>query len=440
MLSTKDVNDLRRACLSDASDEIDRLSRIAEAMKPELHPSSISVPPDAAPEMTAFARKSRTNYLPLVVDILSQSLRIVGYRAGDKRDNLAVWSIWQANGMDARQMGIIRGALTYGHAYGLVLPGEGIPVMRGRSPRKLIPMYVNPIDDLWPQYALDIVDSTTQRILDDKFAYVMSKTRDGGWVLTDTQEHGVGVCPVVRFRDRIDLDDDLPQGVVESLLPIQARIDETIFGLLTSQHYSAFFQRWVTGWTAQKDAAGNPKPMKSSVRNMFTFEDPDVKVGQFAASDLRGYLDSHHAGVRDIAAISQVPPQALLGEMANLSAEALAATEAGKDRRAAEIETSLGESAEQMLRLAAMVAGDPSAAGDESAQVRWADTTARSLAQVVDALGKMASLLGIPPQGLWDRIPDATDQDIAEWEALAATSDPLSALADQFARQSDGSN
>lgn len=438
MLSANEVIDLQRACVEESALESRRLEAIAEALRPELHPSSVNIPKDAQPEMLTYARKARTNYLPLVVDILVQSLRVVGFRGTQSRENLAVWDIWQANGMDAKQAGLIRGAVAFGHSYGIVLPGDPVPVMAARSARKLTAMYVDPLDDMWPVYALDKVDASTNRLIDANHIYTISRSRDGRWALTDEQEHGVGVCPVVRFRDRVDLDLDMPQGVVESLIPIQSRIDETVFGMLTAQHFGAFHQRWVTGWTAPKDANGNTKSLKSSAKNLWTFEDPDVKAGQFQASDLKGYIDSQQSGVRDIAAISQVPPQALLGQMANLSAEALAATEAGKDRRAAEIETSLGESFEQYLRLAANIAGNPDAAGDDSAQVRWADTTARSLAQVVDALGKMATMLGIPPQGLWDRVPDATDQDIAEWKALAESNDVLGQLAGQFARQADG--
>lgn len=438
MLSANEVIDLQRACVEESALESRRLEKIAEALRPELHPSSVNIPKDAQPEMLTYARKARTNYLPLVVDILVQSLRVVGFRGTESRENLAVWDIWQANGMDAKQAGLIRGAVAFGHSYGIVLPGDPVPVMVARSARKLTAMYVDPLDDMWPVYALDKVDASTNRLIDANHIYTISRSRDGRWAVTKEQEHGVGVCPVVRFRDRVDLDLDMPQGVVESLIPIQSRIDETVFGMLTAQHFGAFHQRWVTGWTAPKDANGNTKSLKSSAKNLWTFEDPDVKAGQFQASDLKGYIDSQQSGVRDIAAISQVPPQALLGQMANLSAEALAATEAGKDRRAAEIETSLGESFEQYLRLAANIAGSPAAAGDDSAQVRWADTTARSLAQVVDALGKMATMLGIPPQGLWDRVPDATDQDIAEWKALAESNDVLGQLAGQFARQADG--
>lgn len=419
--------------------EQSRLDTIADAMKPDLSARSLHIPKDAQPEMLDFAAKSRTNYLPLVVDVLAGSLRVVGYRGSESSENLAAWNIWQRNMMDAKQAGIIRAALTYGYSFSYALAGTTGPVFRGRSPRQMVASYDEVLDDAFPRYALDMADRNRWRLFDSEAVYTFR--RDGDKLAVDSETpHGLGICPVVRHRDRIDLDLDMPMGVVEPLIPIQSRIDETVFGLLTAQYFGAFLQRWVTGWTSEKDDAGNPKPIKSSARHLLTFEDPDVKIGQFSATDLKGYLDSKQSGVQDLAAISQVPPQALLGEMVNLSAEALTATMHGTESRAAEIRVSLGESFEQLLRLGAVIAGDPQSAGDDLAQVRWEDTSARSLAQVVDALTKLATGLNVPPSALWDRIPDVTDQDIERWTAIAETSDPLARLADEFAAQADSGN
>ena len=435
MLTDSQVQAQSTALINDSDGEAVRLERVAEALKPGA--GSMTIPVDAATEMRAFAEKSQTNYLPLVVDILAQSLSVVGYRGSETADNLAVWDdIWQPNAMDARQAGIIRGALEYGYSYGTVFPGDPVPVLRGRSARQMRTAWGT--DDVWPVYALELVSPTSRRFIDENYVYDLAPVAGGSskWETGQVWEHGLGVCPVVRFRSQILLDTDMPQGVVEPLIPVQSRIDETVFGLLTAQYFSAFHQRWVTGWAVPTDpVSGAPATMKTSVAKLMAFEDSDVKVGQFAASDLKGYLDSKQSGVQDLAAIAQVPPQALLGHISNLSAEALAATNDGRDRRAGEIKVSLGESFEQFLRLGAAAAGDTEAAGDESAQVRWADTTARSLAQTVDALGKLTSLLGVPPEALWERIPDTTEQDIERWTALKEQEDGLGLLAGVFEGQ-----
>ena len=436
MLTDNQVQAQSAELMNDADNETSRLEVIAAALKPGV--GSMTIPADAATEMRAFAEKSQTNYLPLVVDILAQSLSVVGYRGSETNENLAVWDeIWQPNAMDARQAGIIRGALEYGYSYGVVLPGDPVPVLRGRSARQMRTAWG--LDDVWPVQALDLISPTSRRFIDATHVYDLAPVASSSkWETVQVWEHGLGVCPVVRFRSQILLDPDMPQGVVEPLIPVQSRIDETVFGLLTAQYFSAFHQRWVTGWSVPTDpVSGAPVTMKTSVAKLMAFEDPDVKVGQFSASDLKGYLDSKQSGVQDLAAIAQVPPQALLGHISNLSAEALAATNDGRDRRAGEIKVSLGESFEQFLRLGAAAAGDIDAAGDESSRVRWADTTARSLAQTVDALGKLTSLLGVPAEALWERIPDTTDQDLAHWSALKEQEDGLAMLAGVFDGQSE---
>lgn len=409
-----------------------RLERIERALQPGL--PEVYLPRDARSTMRDFAAKSRTNYLPLVVDVLAQSMRVVGYRPARASEESPAWDIWQANGFDARQSGVIRSTLRYGTSYVVVTPGDPAPVMRGVAAMSLTAAYAEDDDD-WPMWALRGMGGGSYRLYDAEQVYYLG-VEDDTWKFIESREHGLGVCPVVRFRDRMEIDDELPLGVVEALIPIQHRLDETVFGLLTAQHFAAFRQRAIIGWEVPKDADGNPvAPLDASARKVWTFADPDVKVQDLGETDITRYIASKDAAVRDMSAISQLPPQAFLGAVANMSAEALAAAEAGKDRRAQEIETSMGESFEQMLRLASLAAGDTTGAEDTSSEVRWADTTARSLAQAVDALGKAAQMLGVPPQGLWHMIPGVTDQDLQRWEALAAQGDSLGQFAAMLDRQ-----
>ena len=427
-----DVLDAARSLYQLHEAEERRLERIERALQPGL--PDVYLPHGARQTMRDFAAKSRTNYLPLVVDVLAQSMRVVGYRPARASDDSPAWDIWQANGFDARQSGVIRSALRYGTSYVVVVPGDPVPVMRGVAALELTAAYPGDDDD-WPMWALRDVGGDAFRLYDDEFVYYLGED-DGEWTFIESREHGLGVCPVVRFRDKMEIDSDLPIGVVEPLIPIQHRIDETVFGLLTAQHFAAFRQRAIIGWEVPKDADGNPvQPLDASVRKVWTFADPDVKVQDLGETDISRYVGAKDSAVRDMSAISQLPPQSFLGAVANMSAEALAAAEAGKDRRAQEIETSLGESFEQMLRLASLADGDTVSAEDTGSEVRWADTTARSLAQAVDALGKAAQMLGVPPQGLWHMIPGVTDQDLQRWEALAAQNDTLGQFAATLDRQ-----
>jgi hypothetical protein len=227
----------------------------------------------------------------------------------------------------------------------------------------------------------------------------------------------------VRFRSSLEADPEAEvQGDVEPLIPLQDQINITTFGLLVAQHYGAFRQRYIIGWLAESEA----KALEASARKLWTFEDENVKVGEFGQTDLRGYLDSREATLRHLATVSQTPAHELLGQLVNLSAEALAAAEASHRRKVAERQAVLGEAWEQVLSLAAEISGNPS---DPSAYVRWRDTEARSLAQVADALGKLVTMLGVPPQELWEKIPGVSQQEVERWKARAAEGSALEQLA-----------
>lgn len=170
---------------------------------------------------------------------------------------------------------------------------------------------------------------------------------------------------------------------------------------------------------------------RQSVADTQFFDDPDVKVGQYDETDLARYIESRQASVRDFAALAQVPAQSLgANAISNISADGLAALETSKDRQAAEIQTSLGESHEQLLRLCSHASGDEDGAADFEAEVTWEETSSRSFAQTVDGLGKLSTMLGIPPEELWSDIPGWTKERVERARSTARTSNLFSGIAD----------
>lgn len=397
---------------------------------------ALPVVPRAVPiEVRRMASMARVNVLGLVVDVLAQSLYVVGYRQERAVDDDPTWATWQVNKLDAHQTGVHRAALAYGAAYVTVMPGEPLSVVRGVSPRRMTAMYGD--DPEWPVVALEVRPApggtTSYRLYDDTSVYFLDEVggkvpgQDWNPEFVRSDKHDAGVCPVVRFCNVEDLDEEL-HGEIEPLMPLQDQIDFTTFDLLVAQHFAAFRQRYVMGWLAVDEET----KAKASASRMWTFEDPDVKVGEFGQTDLGGYLDSRESTLQHLATISQTPPHYLLGKLVNLSAEALAAAEAGQRRKIAERETTFGESWEQTLGLAARYEGRQ--VGD-GAQVRWRDTEARALASTVDALGKMTQMLGVPPQVLWEKIPGWTQQDVERAKALAASADSIGSLTALLDRQ-----
>jgi len=245
----------------------------------------------------------------------------------------------------------------------------------------------------------------------------------------ESQVHNVGVVPVIRFLNVSDLDDEVIGEVNDSLCAIQDQINLTTFSLLVAQHYAAFRQRYILGWMPENEK----EKLTASVSRVWTFEDKDLTIGEFKQTELKGYIDAREASLRHLATISQTPAHELLGQLVNLSAEALAAAEASSRRKIAERATSWGESWEQVLSLAAKI--QYGITPDPMAEVRWRDTEARSMAQMVDALGKLATMLGVPVQELWERVPGVTQQDVRRWKAAAAQGDAFGQLEQMLERQ-----
>ena len=384
------------------------------------------LPTNTPEDVKRLAYMARVNMLRFVVNASVQVMYVDGYRAPRADEEQPQWETWQLNRMDARQMGVHRSSLTYGASYVTVLPGDIAPVLRGHSPRKLTVVYEADNED-WPKWALEKRRSTKRdvalyRLLDNEAAYWVEVNDRDEVELLSTETHSMGVCPVVRFRPTIDDDEGTASpGEVEPLIPLQDQINVTTFGLLVAQHYGAFRQRYILGWIADSEE----QALSASARKLWTFEDPDTKVGEFGQTDLSGYIASREATLRHLATVSQTPAHELLGQLANLSAEALAAAEANHRRKVAEFETCFGESWEQVLELTGALTGT---AADPMAYVRWRDTEARSLASVADALGKMVTMLGIPPQELWERIPGVSQQEVERWKEAAKSGDAIAQL------------
>jgi hypothetical protein len=426
-----------------------RLLKLREAEQPRLkriadymcgNHASVYVPKGARAEYRWLIERAKVKILPLVVTVVSQNMYVDGYRPKGSDDNAAPWAVWQANRLDARQHGVHRAALTYGASYVVVMPGKPVPVITPFSPRRLTALYADPVNDEWPIFAIeDRLENTAKgqrrvvRVYDDQARYTLTGKPDGTDLQLDgdgaVMRHDLGVCPVVRFVNTDDLDGDGVLGEVEPLIDAQDQLNMTTFNLLMAQQYAAFRQRWVTGMAPPVDDAGNPiEPFRSRVDGLFVAEDADTKFGEFGQTDLKGYLDSREATIRHISTLSQVPPYHLLGQMVNLSAEALAAARDGLDRKIDERESLFGEGWEQALRLAGLAAGDNRAWEDTAAQVVWRDTSARSLAQTVDALGKLVTMLGVPPQELWERVPGVTQTDVERWKTAAEQGDAMGRL------------
>lgn len=404
----------------------------------------LTIPRSATPELRSLLQIAKTPFLNLVVTNVAQSLYVDGYRTPEAADSGPPWRLWQRNDLDGRQVAIHRAALAYGAAYGTALPGvdpltnEPMAVLRGVSPRKMLAFYADPAEDDWPLYALRVEKQRSAFALrfydEESVHYLGYENAKLDWI--EDRTHGVGVCPIIRFANMLDLD-GRTDGEVEPFIPLAKRINKTTYDRLLTQHFSSWKVRTVAGMAEpDTEEAANRKKLQLRQDDLLIAEDADTKFGALPETPLDGFIRAAEWDVKTLAAASQTPVHAMVGDLINLSAEALAAARASLDAKCDERQKSFGKSHDQWLKLGSLIDGDVDSAHDPMAHVTWADTSIRSLAEAADALGKLATMLGVPPRALWSRIPNVSKSDVGEWERMADEGDAFGQLASILDRQS----
>lgn len=450
-------------------------------------------PDNADREFRELARRSITNLCQMPTNSVAQIIEVDGFRPGlhgegqasDGRLSYAhgpQWDFFQQNSLDSRQDAVHRGALDFGHSFVVNEKGtdEAKSRARGLSAMRTTALYKDPANDIVPVAAIYVDDwgdgskdgRGAATMWDDLHLYKVVFTTGGEVThVTRMDRHGWTECPVTRFAPIVDLD-GCTVGLIEPLIPLQDRLNQTIFDLLVTQSYSSFKVRTVTGMAPpmqtkviyETDGDGNrridpvtrepivldvvpvidpstgqpkPAPVSMLAKSALWAEDPEVKFGTLDHTPLDGHIAAAKLAVQHFTAIGQVPPHYALGEIANLSAEALDAAQQTLMRLADDIKTAFGESWERVVRLAMRIENQDGAK-DMHAEVIWADKDGRAWGSFSDGAGKLVSELGIPQQGLWHRVPGVTQGELARWERLARDHNRAERLAEGVYRPAGG--
>ena len=363
---------------------------------------------------------------------------------------------WQENRMDVRQTTFTRGLAQYGVINALArINKKGKLRYEAHSPQRSVCLFEDWINGYEPNYFLIVrqgkLDNGEPKLLtlfDSVLEYEIEYTDEDKIKVLDYWEHGNSECPGTRMALQMDLE-GRPLGLVEPCFEIQDQINQTNLDMLVVQTYGSFKVKTVTGmappferWTTQlvdsvypmlepddpnyerrieerrgiqigspvTDAAGRRKalPVNLSAKRVLFAEDPNAKWGTLDETPLEGYIAALSEKVKHLFAISQTPSTYAVGEMANLSAEALQAAEIAKKRRDDEIRMVLGEGYERMLRLGMELIGETASAEDEAAEIVWRDTDPHSRAAISDALAKDVEALEYPIFAAWEQLPGMT--------------------------------
>jgi hypothetical protein len=477
IIGIDNVTELTTKALQARMSEQTRLRRISQYVRGRQDPPY--VPRGVNAEYRWIAKKAKRNFLPLVISVVSENLHVDGYRpSGTTSNELASpqrpqpeWDAFRANRMVSRQHGVHRSVIQYGSAYTVVLPGrmasdeeqgQNVPVIRPVSPRRMTAFYADEVDDEWPQFAVEVnlinmpqgAAKLVVYVYDEVNRYILTGNAvadptqaalhlaDQDDILLNGQpviaSHGLGMCPVVRFLYETDLDGEVDcTGEIEPLMPIQDQINFDTFNLMISTQFAAFRQRWVTGMSPVDEEGHEAAPFRPGVDRVWASDDATTKFGEFGETSLMPYSSVREDGIRHMSTISQVPPYHLLGQVANMSAEALAAARDGLDRKIEELQASMTDPWRNVFRLSSLAGGNKDGWSDLFGTIVWRDTSARAFGATIDGLGKIAQMLGVPAEELWARIPGATADDVAAWQ-LAAQRQRAQQIVQQLAAVQSG--
>lgn len=375
-------------------------------------PEELALPGYASQEHKSLRQLAQTPWLSLVVTTVAQQLICEGVRSSDSSDTAPIWGPWQRNRFASRQRALHRAALGYGYAYNLVLPGDTGAVMRGYSPRDMYAAYGDATVDEYPMYAIwrrgDLIF-----VVDDEAKYTLTQGKRGVEYITHDM-HDVGVAPVIRYSNQIDLEGRTP-GEAEPYIDVARRINKTSYDRMLTQHFNSWKVRTATNIDKPANQSDADQAKMLLRQNDILIGEGDTQFGTLDETSLGGFIEAHKADIEALAAVSQTPAHALTGQMINLSADAITEARAMLDLKAGERKLGFGDSHAQSLRLASHIEGRTADAEDFSLNMQWADLESRSMSQAADALGKMATMLGVPVELLWDKIPGVSVEEAKRW-------------------------
>lgn len=438
--------------LTSMSAELDKRARLAARLD-QYHDGDHPVPDAVVQSKATKAYRlildlADTNWPQLIVDSVDERLEVQGIALGDKELDKRAWEFWQVNALDADSSLTHQSALTTGRAFVIVWPSEG-----GGAP------------DITPEHASTCIVKYAPGSRRVRLAGLRRWEDEGRWYATLYRPEGVykfhtkkhqnsntysstewerrdvegetwplknwaaPLVPVVEVAVNRDLRPSpygRAFGEFERNVGHIDRINFATFSQIVAMTWSGFPLRAVIGDPIVRDDDGNAlKPFNVAADELVQIENPEGKLLQLPEADLENYGKTIDRYVQQLAAITKTPPHYLLGQLVNLSADAIRAAEAGLVSKVRRHQKRVGEAWEEVLRLSLIAAGEEISTAAMSAQIIWKDPESRSMAERADAATKLKDIL--PWQALASKVLAATPQEIQEWSEQRGA-DALNAL------------
>lgn len=406
-------------------------------------------------EFRALAKRSVYNWIGLAVNIPCQLSIIEGFRVREDADP-PEWEAFKGNRLGSKQIAFHKASCTFGHSFaevewpqdGVVSSGYPLPRVRALPTTRTVALYDDPFGDAFPVFAMRLDEACSLGSSDggatvwfgsEKMRVEWRKNGSGDRSLRVVKRvpHGFPVVPIVRWTIEQDLE-GRTIGLVQPLIQPQDETNQAKFDLTVTRNFSSYKIRTASGLEGEPvlnpdgtqmvdEVTGEPIFAAPEIgpEKFLVSEDDKTKFGTLDETPLDGFIASLNQSVEHFAAVSQIPPHALQGRMANLSAEALVAAEEQLMRLVGSLQRSWSDTWVSLFQLLAYAQGNTGALDDYTGQVRWREMRARSMSEAVDALGKAAQMLGVPAEQLWPLFPGIDAARLQEWRKAAGEAPPI---------------
>ena len=361
----------------------------------------------------------RDNFMNVVVDTLSERLKVIGFEIENETVSEWVWDLWNQNRMDYTQGVIHTEAVMLGDSYILCDWDEGRerPRWTHQVAEMILPHYdearreIDWVSKKWLQHP-DLGDEPETRLnlyYPDRVEKYVARggvwakyqdENDEAWPVPwlDRASQPLGI-PFIHFRNR-PMGSDYGQSEIINVIPMQDLLNKTLIDLTMILDTLAFPQRYTIN---VNHGSSRLDIMPGSVAE-FHSEYDGGSVGQWNAAPVDGPLRALEALVQHIAGTTRTPQHLFQVVGGAPSGEALKTAEAGLVQKAKQRMVNFGNAWEDAvvmsLRVQAAFGATVANPDEIRPETTWDDPETRNEQAHMESL-KSKLELGIPKHQIW---------------------------------------
>lgn len=391
--------------------------------------------PELIMKLGSRLRQVVIHWPELAIDSVEERLDVEGFRLGDADADERLWDMWQANGLDVGSHQAHVDALVMKRSYVVVGSrgatdldpssgvGADIPLISWQSPLETFAhrdprtRMVDMAATWWDETPYEPGPDNRRAALYLRGATSWWTRKGNQWVLDEDNTvgvdyHGLGVVPVVPLvnRPRTSTRSSLRAegwSDLEAIIPLSDAACKAATDMMVGAEYHSMPRRYAIGYDLSDftDVNGNQIPALSQVAgHTWVLPAPDTTgggassvVGQFPESSLTNFHETIKLLAQLVASVSGLPPHYLGSSTDNpASADAIRSSEARLVKRVERKQRAFGESWEQVMRLAWLVADGEVPDSVRAMETIWRDASTPTIAQSADAAVKLFTAGIIP--------------------------------------------